>query len=263
MPFTISHAAAVLPFARPLNRWRALSATVIGSMVPDFAFLMPWSVQRVQSHSIVGLFTFCVPVGLLSYWVFEYVVKPAAWEVLPDTAYWRSRELARPDPFLRASQWLIATIGILVGAVSHLTWDAFTHPGARGARLFPALEDPVDIAGRPVAALQIAQHLSSVLGLALVIWLLWREMRPQGHVQVGLQRALNRSARRGWMLLYVLAAIVFCAVSVKLTWMTERYGKSLGFIVTAFGVGGLRGLLFSLLAVSALLRARLLTAAWR
>lgn len=77
MPFTISHTAAVLPFARHLNRWRALSAVVIGSMVPDFTLLVPWSSQRVDSHSIVGLFTFCLPIGLACYWLFEYVVKPA------------------------------------------------------------------------------------------------------------------------------------------------------------------------------------------
>ncbi|MBS0613878.1 MAG: DUF4184 family protein [Proteobacteria bacterium] len=259
MPFTISHAAVVLPFARILNRWRMLSAVVIGAMVPDFAFLLPWQVARVQSHSIVGLFAFCLPIGLASYWLFEYVVKPAAWEVLPDAAYWRSRELARPDPILRPVQWLIAAVGILAGAVTHLAWDAFTHPGTRGARLFPALEDPLDIAGRPMPAFQIAQHASSVLGLALVIYLLWRDMRPAAGAPVHPARALDQHARRRWMLVYVVAALLFCAVSVKLTWLRDRYGRSPSFILSALAVGGLRGLLFSLLAVSALIRVRLLS----
>jgi len=263
MPFTISHAAVVLPFARLLNRLRMLSAMVIGAMVPDFAFLLPWQVARVQSHSIVGLFAFCLPVGLASYWLFEYVVKPAAWEVLPDAAHWRSRELARPDPILRPAQWLIAAVGILAGAVTHLVWDAFTHPGARGARLFPALEDPLDIAGRPMPAFQIAQHASSVLGLALVIYLLWRDMRPAAGVPaagvpVHPQRALDQRARRRWMLAYVVAALLFCAVSVRLAWNMDWYGNSWSFMLFAFAVGGLRGLLFSLLAISALIRARLL-----
>ncbi len=48
MPFTISHAAAVLPFARLLARWRLLSATIIGSMVPDFGLLLPWRPDAVR-----------------------------------------------------------------------------------------------------------------------------------------------------------------------------------------------------------------------
>lgn len=257
MPFTISHVAAVLPFSRPLNRWRTLSAVVIGSMVPDFAFLLPWDISRVQSHSIAGLFGFCLPMGLLSYWVFEYVVKPAAWEVLPEQAHRRSRDLARPDPIGSPRQWLIAAAGILAGAVTHLVWDAFTHPGSRGERMFPALRNPVDFVGSTVPAFEIAQQLSSILGLALVIWLLWRDMRgpPDGTPQQ--PRALDADSRHRWMLGYAGAALLFCAISVKLTWMTERYGKSWSFIYSAFGIGALRGLLFSLLSVSALLRARL------
>jgi len=257
VPFTISHVAAVLPFSRPLNRWRALSAVVIGSMVPDFAFLLPWEVSRVQSHSIAGLFGFCLPVGLVSYWVFEYVVKPAAWEVLPDEAHRRSRELARPDPIGSPLQWLIAAAGILVGAVTHLAWDAFTHPGTRGERMFPALGNPVDFVGSTVPAFEIIQQSSSVLGLALVIYLLWKDMRGTPSGTPDLSRALDCGSRRRWMLGYVIAALLFCAISVKLTWMTERYGKSWSFIYSAFGVGALRGLLFSLLTVSTLLRARL------
>ncbi len=70
MPFTISHAAAVLPFSRPLARWRLLSAAVIGAMVPDFRIFFP-GMPRVETHSIVALLTFCLPVGLITYWVFQ------------------------------------------------------------------------------------------------------------------------------------------------------------------------------------------------
>jgi len=67
MPFTISHAAAVLPFARPLARWRLLSAAIIGSMVPDFAWVTPWHPPRVDTHSALGLLTYCLPVGMATF----------------------------------------------------------------------------------------------------------------------------------------------------------------------------------------------------
>jgi hypothetical protein len=57
MPFTISHAAAVLPFARRLAHWHILSATVIGSMVPDFSvFFSPERLPRIETHSTLALY---------------------------------------------------------------------------------------------------------------------------------------------------------------------------------------------------------------
>src|ERR1700750_2667390 len=110
MPFTISHAAAVMPFARPLARWHALSAAVIGSMVPDFGYLLPWHLERVDTHSFNSLLTFSLPVGLGSYWLFEYVVKPSTREVLPDGAYSRSERFALPDAIDNWRQWILASV---------------------------------------------------------------------------------------------------------------------------------------------------------
>ena len=70
MPFTISHAAAVLPFSRLLARWQLLSAVVIGAMVPDFGLFFPWRMPRFETHSAAALFTFCLSVGMAIYWVF-------------------------------------------------------------------------------------------------------------------------------------------------------------------------------------------------
>src|ERR1700730_9706771 len=94
MPFTISHVAAVVPFSRPLARWRLLSAAIIGSMVPDFGFLMPWRPARIETHSAIALLTFCLPVGLATFWIFQRMVKTAVMEVLPDHTYSRWRPLA-------------------------------------------------------------------------------------------------------------------------------------------------------------------------
>ncbi len=256
MPFTLSHAAVVLPFARRLNRWRALSAVVIGSMAPDFVLLVPWNAPRVESHSIHGLFTFCLPVGVLCYWLFEYIIKPAAWQILPDAAHERSRPLAVPDPIASARQWLIAGLGVFAGAVTHLAWDGFTHEGARGVRMFPVLDDSVDFGGHSLYAYHLAQHLSSVLGLAVVLYLVAAAMRAAPEV-TSPRRALDRGARRRWMAAYALAAVVFAAISFRLTWMAWLRGKAWSLIFEAAVIGGLRGMLFSLLVVSALLRARL------
>src|SRR5580698_10436082 len=111
MPFTISHAAVVLPFSRLLARWRLLSAAVIGAMVPDFGLFFPWRVHRFETHSTLGLLTFCLPVGLASYWIFQGLIKTPVLELLPDGAYARWRRFASPADLASLRQWIFAACG--------------------------------------------------------------------------------------------------------------------------------------------------------
>src|ERR1700729_153232 len=88
MPFTISHTAVVLPFTRLLVHWRMFSAAIIGAMVPDFRLFFP-GMERVETHAAVALLTFCLPVGLLTYWLFERLMKTPLLELLPEGPYAR------------------------------------------------------------------------------------------------------------------------------------------------------------------------------
>jgi hypothetical protein len=194
MPFTISHAAAVLPFARPLARWRLLSATVIGSMVPDFGFLMPWRPARIETHSAWGLLEFCLPVGLATFWIFQQLVKTPIVAILPDAPYARWRAFAEPARIGSLEQWAFAALGVLAGAVTHLVWDGFTHEGARGVRMIPVLDDPVDIAGHRLAGARLLQDGSSLIGLVIVIAIVAYALRTDG-TQTVPERSLRPEAQ--------------------------------------------------------------------
>src|SRR5262250_1484731 len=82
MPFTLAHPAAVVPLARLLGKKVVFSALVIGSMTPDFAYPVP-GLTRGPSHSLSGLFWFCLPVGLASYLLFHLLVKRPRAAALP------------------------------------------------------------------------------------------------------------------------------------------------------------------------------------
>src|SRR5579872_4328634 len=177
MPFTVSHVAAVVPVYRPLSRVHVFSAAVIGSMVPDFGMLLPGSLERWQTHSIAALFSFCLPVGLITYGVTQRLVKPAVTEVLPDSAYLRLRAQHPTTDLRRPLTWLYAAIALLLGALTHLVWDGFTHENARGVRFFPFLSDyGPEMAGHSLQLYRWLQYGSSVFGLvvtavALLLWL--------------------------------------------------------------------------------------------
>ena len=209
MPFTLSHPAAVLPFARLLARWRLLSAVVIGSMVPDFGCFLPWQPARFETHSADALITFCLPVGLATYWMFQWLIKWPLIELFPPGAYARWRDFSTPAAVESLKDWVLAACGVLFGAVTHLVWDAFTHEGARGVRMFPTLEDPaVEVGGHRLAGAHLLQDANSVAGLVVVIaisgvWLAPRQARrcgrgapPDEERAVGLDLRLFRDGRR-------------------------------------------------------------------
>jgi hypothetical protein len=256
MPYTISHAAIILPFARWLARWRLLSAVVLGAMVPDFGLFFPWRIHRFETHSSFALLTFCLPVGLASYWIFQYLVKTPVLEALPEGPYSRWRPFSSPADIASLRQWLLAAIGILGGAVTHLVWDAFTHENARGVRMIPWLEEPVDIGRHRMGGVRLLQDGSSLIGLTIVAGLMLYALR-RGRQEPQPGRPLQPPERWGWDAAYVVAAIAACVG----WWLLARVGEPAGHSVKAFATGiavaMLRGLATALLGTSVALGWRL------
>ena len=257
MPFTISHAAVVLPFSRLLARWRVLSACVIGAMVPDFGLFSPWRPGRAETHGAFALLAFCLPVGLATYWLFEKLVKTPILEVLPEGAYARTRPYASPGSLASPDQWLRAAGGVLAGAVTHLVWDGFSHEGARGVRMFPALDDPLlEIGNRHLDAVRLMQDLGSLVGLAVVLALLMFALRRGRQAPIP-SRPLSVGERRYWVLAYGVAVIALSAAFYWRTRLGQPPSRSIVAHTAEAAVASLRGLATALLGVSLVLGARL------
>jgi hypothetical protein len=257
MPYTLSHAAAVLPFSRLLARWQLLSAAIIGAMVPDFRVFLPWRFGHVETHSAMALLIFCLPVGVITYWLFQGLVKTPVLEVLPEGPYARWRPFAAPAHIGSARQWVLAACGVLGGAVTHLVWDAFTHEGARGVRWFPLLDDPmIEMGRRHVDGVAVMQDLSSLIGLVAVLALVAYGLR-RGREPAVPNRLVPRTERRQWLLAYVLAVVALsCAFYVRARWAQPPLHSTFAQIST-MAVAALRGLAAALLGVSIALDLRL------
>jgi len=259
MPFTISHAAVVLPFSRPLARWRLLSATVIGSMVPDFGFFLPWRPDRFETHSLDALLTFCLPIGLASFWLYQFFIRPPIMELLPPGAYARWYSPDAPADYRSAKQWLWAACGILVGAITHLVWDGFTHEGGRGVRMFPFLEEPVAyIHGHAVRGMQLMQDLNSLIGLVVVIVVVAYGLRPGKAGDAALPRRLRAPERYAWIAAYVLTAAALTSALFLLRHPPGRITIPLrSGPLSSAAIATVRGLFAALVVVSIALTVRL------
>ncbi len=265
MPFTISHVAAVLPARRWLQRGGLFSAAVIGSMVPDFGLLLPLPIDRESTHSVHALWSFCLPVGLAAWLLYELLIRPAWAEVLPGGWRLRPRDSADAIRFAEWRAWAAVCAAILLGAITHLCWDAFTHEGARGVRMLPFLDDYYgpDLVGHPLRLYRWLQHGSSVLGLLVVMIAAWRWTHdgrslppPAATGRRNSWAGLGASERRRWLLAYLAVPAALLTASLLLTHRHHRGWYTLGEILTHLAKLGLSGAAVSLLLVSAFIRVR-------
>lgn len=168
MPFTPSHIAAVLPFRRATRL--PLDALAVGAMSPDFEYLIRLAPEGGYGHTLRGVFTLCLPLSLLVVLAHRTAVRPAAIHLLPEG----TRPAATSLPGLCPRDLILAAGAIVLGAFTHLVWDGFTHEQGVFVLALPWLQQEA-IPG--IARYRVGQHLSTLLGgavLASAAWRWWR-----------------------------------------------------------------------------------------
>ncbi|MGW1542845.1 DUF4184 family protein [Streptomyces sp. NPDC002309] len=158
MPFTLSHAAAVLPVVRPDGTGRGPlvpAVLVAGTFAPDMTYYMASALSGAMefgdvTHSFAGVFTIDVLIAWALVWLWLLVREPLV-ALLPRRRQPRVAALlrcgaarARVRPAL-AARWYASAV---LGALTHVVWDAFTHLDRWGMRLFPVLGR--EVAGSPL-----------------------------------------------------------------------------------------------------------------
>ncbi|WP_329470311.1 DUF4184 family protein [Streptomyces sp. NBC_01723] len=198
MPFTLSHAAAVLPGVRGdgTGRGRLVPAALVaGSFAPDMTYyaasFLPEAMEFGDvTHSFPGVFTVDVAVAwaLVGLWL---LVREPLVALLPSGHQGRVAALSRCGaPRARVLPSLVAWwyVSAVLGALTHVVWDAFTHLDRWGMRVFPVLGR--EIAGSPLY--WYLQYGGSAVAAVVVV--------------VFLTRALRRTPRSGTPAVPVLSA---------------------------------------------------------
>lgn len=157
MPFTLAHpAAALLLRGTPLP----LTAVVAGTMAPDVpVFLNAYGDPYDLTHSLLGVVTVDLLVAAVAVALWFGLLRDPVVDLLPAPV----RARVDPAAHLTRQQWMLVAPAAVLGSLTHLGWDSFTH--------------------RDEGVLEWAQYGSSVLGLTVcafwaVLALRSREHRP-------------------------------------------------------------------------------------
>jgi hypothetical protein len=165
MPFTFSHPALVLPLSYLPKRYYSLTELVIGSLTPDFEYYIRMELKGNFSHSLLGLFLFDLPIGILLAFLFHNIIRNNLFKNLP--MFFKSRFLFFSSfnwnqYFIK--NWFVVVVSVLVGAFSHLFWDSFTHHDGFFVNKINALQQSIYFLNQNIPVFKILQHSSTLFG---------------------------------------------------------------------------------------------------
>jgi len=181
VPFTLAHPAAVLPFIKRHNM--NVTALVLGSMAPDFEYFVRFEPVGLFGHSLGAFLYFNLPLCFLIAYAFHFIVKKHFIACLPhplDEWFWN----------VAVREWSlnnVRSVGVfiysaLLGMVTHIVWDSFTHQSGWFVEQFPILLEVVYLGAITVPVFKVLQHGSTLLGLTMLAVFCYRLRNQQTKV---------------------------------------------------------------------------------
>ncbi|MFE3027321.1 DUF4184 family protein [Nocardia tengchongensis] len=147
VPFTLAHPAAVLPLRRVL--W--FPGLVAGSIAPDLPYYLWTGVDGSLTHSLPGL-----PVDAL----LGAILVAIGWMLRGTVSGMLGKAITMNRPRVAT-----AVAALVIGAVTHLAWDEFTHTDGIAVRHWELLRESVI---GPHRVYNVIGYVSSIGGMLLL-----------------------------------------------------------------------------------------------
>ncbi len=229
MPFTFSHPAIILPLQRIHKQWFSLTSLVIGSLTPDFEYFLRMEIKGEIGHTLYGLFLFCLPVGIVLTFIFHNIVRNTLFDNLP--LFFKERFVIFKkfnwNNYFKQN-WFVVISSIIIGAFSHLFWDAFTHYDGFFVALVPLLKSDISILDKQIPVFKILQHLSTLIGAVIIFFTIYK-------------LPLHKTEKQPMILKYWLYILIIAITIVILRFAyglkLAAYGNVIVTIISAIMIG--------------------------
>jgi Domain of unknown function (DUF4184) len=176
MPFTLAHPIAILPIWRGSSNRLHLPGLIIGAMVPDWEYFITLQPAGTIGHTPMGILAQGIPVSIGLWAIVCYGLATPFLALIPLPNVDRLL-LRQKVNFWRRDRLINLVISIAIGALTHISWDSFTHPTGWFVINLPILQTKIG----SLQIYKLLQYGGGILGLlGLSIWfLVWLQQSKQ------------------------------------------------------------------------------------
>lgn len=189
MPFTLAHPAVVLPIR---HRYTHKSALILGAMSPDFVYFLYGKASLGIGHTFLGMLLVNLPLCVVFFYIYCKLA-PSLWFFVP-----KRLNLGHTPSLPNSTKaWLIFLTSAILGMITHVVLDNFTHATGWAVRHLIFLQSPV--LGLPL--FKWLQHLGGVIG-CLIVLLYWLKQAQHTNQQ---QTAKTKQKWQFWLMVAAFA----------------------------------------------------------
>lgn len=242
MPFTFAHLALVIPLIKKRSKWFDVSALILGSMSPDFEYFIRFNAWGVFGHTLGGLLYFNLPLIFIIALLWQYIIKKPFILSLPKAIGQHLSSFY----YYKWDIWsfrgiMIFIISSIIGMLSHIFWDSFTHENAYFVNRIPFLSQHISFFGNSESLYRVLQHGSTLVGIGIVLVYMYITSRK---IKGNLPNVLRSKQSIYWVLVFILTSCVFMLKMFSLNNISYSYlviyivtfvsGLFIGLVITSY-----------------------------
>lgn len=213
-------------------------------MAPDFEYFIMLEPYSSIGHSILGLVLQAIPLSILFAFIFHYIVKEQLAIHMPSifSLNRRAYNILGEWKLQNQKDWMIFVLSVVIGFISHVTIDAFTHVHGYFVVHFSILRELLFF-GLPV--FKALQHSLSLLGLLVTFVVIINQLYRSSLIS---NKALDVTTKQ--KILYWLSVMSFSIVVTGVKLVFTSSNNIIGILVVA----PISGLLLGFILTSLIMR---------
>lgn len=166
MPFTFAHPSIVLPLK---SKYFNFSGLILGSMAPDLIYFVLFNPSSNLGHTFWGFLLFNLPMCFLLNYLFYKYIQELFICTLPNFISDKYMYMIKNKNILSNKRDIIIFVySCLIGMITHVLWDAFTHNTGFFVQNIAFLRNSIVLFNFNIPIYKIFQHGSTIIGFFII-----------------------------------------------------------------------------------------------
>ncbi len=231
MPFTLAHPAVVI-FSK--NKNFSSLGLILGSMAPDFIYFLLFNPISDLGHTLLGFLILNLPICfLLNYLILKFIKNPFIINLPSKICNYYTYLINYDFNFKSPKDIFVFTYSCIVGMLTHIIWDAFTHKTGYFVVNINLLKESIHILGYQVPFFKLLQHGSTLLGFFVILYYFYTIRRYSNkHIRSN-KFQYHLTAISIQILIIILSYLIFKNFGIGRFVVTFMNGLFLGYLTSS------------------------------